>query len=147
MLRTCESYSERRKTCEPFTALTVVISEKFIGNGESRWNTHIHTLGNLYRHTVNCVKQAHTKLYLNLPGKSCLVGALSCIFLLILKERSVSSLPFLLVHRPASNDTPSMFSDSSRTFRTSMTLAAKRQETVWLRRWVGLIMNWFEAFT
>lgn len=66
-----------------------------------------------------------------------MVGALSWIFLLILKERSGSSLPSLLMHSPASNDTPSMSSDTSRTFRTSTGATAKRQE-----RWVGLIMAW-----
>lgn len=33
---TCESYRERRKTWEPFTARTVVISEKFVGKDESK---------------------------------------------------------------------------------------------------------------
>lgn len=40
MVHTCESYRERRKTCEPFTALTVVITEKSVGNGESGGNAH-----------------------------------------------------------------------------------------------------------
>lgn len=78
-----------------------------------------------------------TDSYQNSPGKNCMVGALSWIFLLILKERSGSSLPSLLMHSPASNDTPSMSSDTSRTFRTSTGATAKRQE-----RWVGLIMAW-----
>lgn len=78
-----------------------------------------------------------TDSYQNSPGKNCMVGALSWIFLLILKERSGSSLPSLLMHSPASNDTPSMSSDTSRTFRTSTGATAKRQE-----HWVGMIMAW-----
>lgn len=35
VMHTCESYRERRKTCELFRALTVVTTEKFTGNGES----------------------------------------------------------------------------------------------------------------
>lgn len=138
MMRTCESYRERRKTCEPLTALTVVITEKFIGNGESEGNAHIFIISmTKYIHTHNLLytlSNKPTQSYIKpLPGKSCLVGALSWIFLSILKERSVSSRPSLLVHSPDSNDTPSMSSDRSRTFRTSIGSAAKRQETVWLR--------------
>lgn len=48
MLHTCESYRERRKTCEPFTALIVVITEKFVGNDESRGSTHTHTHSNIW---------------------------------------------------------------------------------------------------
>lgn len=133
-MRTCELYRERRKTCEPFTALTVVITEKFTGNGESGGNAHSQIRAQALNDQLNI--HTHTRLFtasnkphrIMLPGKSWLVGALSWIFLSILKERSVSSCPCLLVHSPDSNDTPSMSSDSSRIFRTSMGSAAKRQK-------------------
>lgn len=140
VMHTCESYRERRKTCELFRALTVVTTEKFTGNGESgkkaRKRKYIYIKKKPDSFSF-LLPSKSTDSYQNSPGKNCMVGALSWIFLLILKERSGSSLPSLLMHSPASNDTPSMSSDTSRTFRTSTGATAKRQE-----RWVGLIMAW-----
>lgn len=63
MMRTCESYRERRKTCEPFTALTVVITEKFIGNDESGGNEHM----NIRAKALNDQTQSYlpTEIYIN----------------------------------------------------------------------------------
>lgn len=139
VMHTCESYRERRKTCELFRALTVVTTEKFTGNGESGKKARKRKY--IYIKKTDSfsflLPSKSTDSYQNSPGKNCMVGALSWIFLLILKERSGSSLPSLLMHSPASNDTPSMSSDTSRTFRTSTGATAKRQE-----HWVGMIMAW-----
>lgn len=65
-----------------------------------------------------------------LLGNSCLVGALSWIFLSILNDKSVSSCPSRLTQSPASKDTPSMSSDRSSIFRMSTRSAAKKKRDV-----------------
>lgn len=74
-------------------------------------------------------KKRKTRLfrkYMNIPGKSCFVGALSWIFLSILKAKSVSPLFSRSVQIPASMETPSMSSDSSSIRNRSMGLAVMR---------------------
>lgn len=141
---TCESYRERRKTWEPFTARTVVINEKFVGKDESKKKEHtnirtksqsdhpVHTCSSLFQ----SVKRAYISTNI-LRGNSCLVGALSWIFLSILNERSVSSCPSLLMHSPASKDTPSISSDKSSIFRTS-TRSAERKDKQLVKGLVGM---------
>lgn len=74
-IRTCESYKESKKTCESFTALTVVITEKFMGKEESggQESMNSHQKDSLL-HFIHRFTPSFGK---NLPGKSCLVGALS----------------------------------------------------------------------
>lgn len=141
---TCESYRERRKTWEPFIARTVVITEKFVGKDEPRGTTK--------EQRQQRKAQSHTDGHLRTPalcnlvhlcsvllGNSCLVGALSWIFLSILNDKSVSSCPSRLTHSPASRDTPSMSSDRSSIFRTSTRSAAKETRGgVWVKEQVGV---------
>lgn len=61
-LLTCESYKESKKTCKSLTALTVVITEKFIGNDESGENEHMDIRTKAVNGQTNSYLNCQTKL-------------------------------------------------------------------------------------